>query len=240
MDYRNLALLIVSAAMVLLVPLMIYGHAFNSAAFNEEFYKKEFLDYGVYNNLPNYDIDNINNEVLNYLQTGKNSNLIENNFFNEREKAHLLDVKSLIRKALNTYYASLALFLILAASFVFLLGFDQKIIVQKFLSILLFGSILALAAAFLPFVISKTDFDFAFGMLHKTFFPVGTYTFNPEFEKIVALYPESLFSDAFAKIISKTIFPSVMIFFASLAVLFCFFREKFLKIFSVKFRRKAQ
>ena len=239
MDYKNLTLLIVSVVMILLVPVIFYGYAFNSAAFNREFYKKEFLEYGVYNNLPNYDIDNTNNEVLNYLQTGKNSSLIENNFFNGREKAHLLDVKNLVHKALNIYYISIILFLILSVSLVFLLDFDPKAILQRFLLVLFFGSILALAAAFLLFALSKTDFDFAFGMLHETFFPVGTYTFNPEFEKIVVLYPKSLFSDAFANIISETIFSSAIVFLASLAVLFCFFKGKFLEIFSVKFRRKT-
>ena len=239
MDYKHLTLLIVSVVMILLVPVIFYGYAFNSAAFNREFYKKEFLDYGVYNNLPNYDIDNTNNEVLNYLQTGKNSSLIENNFFNEREKEHLLDVKNLIHKVLNIYYTSIILFLILSISLVFLLEFDSKAISQRFLLVLFFGSILALAAAFLLFALSKTDFDFAFGMLHETFFPVGTYAFNPEFEKIVTLYPKSLFSDAFAKIISKTIFSSAIVFLASLVVLFCFFKEKLLEIFIVKFRRKT-
>ena len=82
MDYKNLALLIISAAMVLLVPIMLYGRSFDSVAFNGDFYRKEFLKYGVYNNLPNYDIGSTNNEVLNYLQGGKRSSLIKNNFFN--------------------------------------------------------------------------------------------------------------------------------------------------------------
>ncbi len=239
MDHRKLTLL-ACAAMALLVPIMIYGHSFNSVAFSKEFYKKEFLEYDVYGNLPDYDVDNLNDEVLGYLQSGKNSNLIENDFFNEREKAHLLDVKSLVHKALSIYHASMILFLILSASLVIFLGLHPKIILQKFLLVLLFGSILSLALAFLLFAVSKTDFDFAFGLLHETFFPVGTYTFNPELEKIVVLYPENLFSDAFAEIISGIIFPSAIIFLASLAVLFCFFRRKFLKIFSAKFRRKTR
>ncbi|MBI2208918.1 DUF1461 domain-containing protein [Candidatus Woesearchaeota archaeon] len=239
MDYKNLALLVISVAMALLVPIMIYGHSFNSVAFEREFYKKEFLEYGVYNTFQDYDVDNINNEVLNYLKGEKNNALIENNFFNEREKAHLLDVKNLVHKELNIYYVSIILFLILSASLVFLLGFDPKVILQRFLLILLFGSILALVIAFLLFVISKTDFGFAFYLLHKTFFPVGTYTFNPEFERIVVLYPESLFSDAFAKIISKTILSSAIVFLVSFAVLFRFFKGKFLQIFSAKFRRQT-
>lgn len=237
MDYRKLTLLIVSATMALLVPIMIYGHSFNSVAFSKEFYKKEFLEYGVYSSLPDYDVDNTNSGVLGYLQSGKSSSLIENDFFNEREKAHLLDVKNLIHGTLKIYYFSIILFLVLSASLVFLLGFDLKAVSQRFVLIILFGSILSLALAFLLFAVSKSNFDFAFGLLHETFFPVGTYTFNPEFEKIVVLYPENLFSGAFAKIISAAIFSSAIIFLASLSVLFCFFRRKFLKVFSAKFRR---
>ena len=132
------------------------------------------------------------------------------------------------------------IFLILAASLVFLFHFAPKIIFRRFLLILSFGCILSLSIAFLLFAVSKTDFDFAFGLLHKTFFSAGTYTFNPEFEKIVVLYPENLFSDAFAKIILKVIFSSAAIFLAILAVMFYFFKEKFLEIFTAKFRRQTQ
>ncbi|MBI2134396.1 DUF1461 domain-containing protein [Candidatus Woesearchaeota archaeon] len=235
---RNKSLsLAVSIAMILLVPAIFYGYALNSTAFDREFYKKEFLQYGVYNDLQDYDVDSINNEVLNYLKMPGNNELMGTDFFDKREKAHLLDVKILIHRTLKIYFISLALFLILAASLAFLLGFAPKIIFQRFLLILLFGCTLSLSAAFLLFAVSKTDFDFAFGLLHKTFFSAGTYTFNPESEKIVVLYPESLFSDAFAKIILKVIFPSAAIFLASLAVMFCFLKENFLEIFTGKFRR---
>ena len=240
MDYRALILLIVSSVMALLVPAIFYGYAFNSVAFDRNFYNEEFSKYNVHSNLQDYDVNDINNEVLNYLQSGKNDELIGSNFFNQREKAHLLDVKSRINMALSIYFTALTLFLILAASLVFLFHFAPKIIFRRFLLILSFGCILSLSIAFLLFAVSKADFDFAFGLLHETFFSAGTYTFNPEFEKIVVLYPENLFSDAFAKIILKMIFPSAIVFLASSAVLFYFFRVNFLKIFSAKSRRKTQ
>ena len=104
MNNKRLFISIVSILMILIVPVVIYLYNFNSIAFDENFYKKEFSKYNVYNNLKNNYIENINNDVLNYLQFEKNNNLIENNFFNEREKIHLLDVKDLIQTILSIYY----------------------------------------------------------------------------------------------------------------------------------------
>ena len=113
MESKKLFLLIVSVLMVLTIPFIIYGYNFNSVAFDESLYKKEFSKYNVYTKLKNYDIEIINNDVLNYLKNVKNNNLIKNDFFNEREKTHLLDVKILISKVLSIYYFSVILFLLL-------------------------------------------------------------------------------------------------------------------------------
>ena len=86
---KKLFTLIVSILMVLDVPFIIYGFNFNSVAFDEDYYKKEFSKYNVYGNLENYAIEKINSDVLNYLKNEKNNELIKNEFFNEREKIHL-------------------------------------------------------------------------------------------------------------------------------------------------------
>ena len=65
---KKLFTLIVSILMVLDVPFIIYGFNFNSVAFDEDYYKKEFSKYNVYGNLENYAIEKINSDVLNYLK----------------------------------------------------------------------------------------------------------------------------------------------------------------------------
>ena len=95
MNYKRLAINALSVLMALLIPLIIFLYNFNSAVFDRDYYKREFTKYNVYENLKNYDAEKINNDVLYYFISGKNNGLIENNFFNEREKMHLADVKNI-------------------------------------------------------------------------------------------------------------------------------------------------
>lgn len=231
MKNKRLFMLVISILMVLTIPFIIYLYNFNSIAFDRDLYKKEFLKYNVYNNLEDYDIEGINNDVLNYLINEKGSIPIENDFFNEREKTHLLDVKNLIQKVLAIYYYSMILFLLLFIMLILLLNFNFKEIVKRLFIILFFGSLLTLLDAGSFFLLSNFNFDFTFDLFHETFFSSGTFTFNPEFENIVVLYPENLFFDLLIKIIMNTILSSVIILFFSIATFFIFFRSNFLKFF---------
>lgn len=237
MDNKKLLTLIVSILMVLTIPFIIYLYNFNSAAFDEGIYKKEFSKYNVYENLKNYDIESVNNDVLNYLKFEKNNELIKNDFFNEREKTHLLDVKNLIQAILAIYYASIILFLLLMILLVCLLNFNFKLIIKKLLIILIIGSLLTLLDAVLFFILSNFNFDFVFDSMHKTFFSFGTYTFDPAYEKIVVLYPQNLFFDFLIKIIFNAILSSIAVLFFSIVFLFVFFKLTFSKFFK-KYRRK--
>ncbi|MAH33517.1 hypothetical protein CL615_03935 [archaeon] len=232
MEIKKLLLLIVSILMILLIPIVIYIYSFNSITFNTNFYKKEFTKYNVYDNLAEYDIENINNDVLDYLKNEKSDNLIRNNFFNKREKLHFLDVKNLIQKTVQVYYFSIVLFLLLFIILIFLLKFKLKTIVKKILIIIAIGSALTLIDAFLFFLLGNLNFDFVFDLFHKTFFSFGTYTFNSQFEKIVVLYPEKLFFDALLKIITKTILSSIILLFFSIIFIFAFSKGNFFKFFS--------
>ena len=229
-------ILIISILMVLTIPFIIYGYNFNSVAFDEDFYKKEFAKYNVYNNLINYNIEEINNDVLNYLKFEKNNELIKNNFFNEREKTHLLDVKDLIQTILSIYYFSAILFLILFILLILLMNFNFKIIAKRFLIILSIGSLLTLLDAVLFFILSNLNFNFVFDIFHKTFFNPGTFIFNPEFENIVVLYQLNLFFDFLVKIILNTILSSVIILFFAVVFIFIFLSQILIN-FSKNYRR---
>lgn len=216
--------------MVLCVPIIIYGYSFSSIAFDKEWYENEFSNYNIYNNLKNYDIEKINNDVLDYLKFFQRKNFIENGFFNERERMHLLDVKILISKFLLVYYFSIIFFLLILM-LVLLLNLNSKDIVKKMLKIVAFGSFLTLFGSFFFLLLSILDFDFLFGTFHKIFFAAGTFSFNPEFENIVVLYPEKLFFDLMAKIIKHAIFSSIIIFIFSSAFLLLFRKRIFFKNF---------
>lgn len=221
----------ISVLMIALVPIILFGFNFNSIAFDRSLYKEEFSKYNVYNNLKNYDVEKINDEVLNYLKNGKSKDIIENDFFNEREKQHLLDVKGLVQGVLSIFYFSAALFLLLIIALFLLMNFNFRGISRKLLIILTFGSLLALLGAGLIYLLPTLNFDFVFDAFHKTFFSSGTYLFNPEFESIVVLYPENLFLDLLVRIIFSIIFSSVILSFFFLIFFFIFFKQIFPKFF---------
>ena len=133
MDKKAL-ILIISTLLIIDISFLLYLLNFSNVAFDGNFYKKEFQKYDVYVKLKNYDIEKINNDVLDYLKHEKDEKLIENNFFNEREKLHLLDVKNLVQKTVKFYYFSMILVFTLLISLVFLLNKNIKII--KYLGII--------------------------------------------------------------------------------------------------------
>jgi len=227
MKRSKLFVKIISVLMVISTLIILYGFNFNSIAFDRGLYKEEFSKYNVYTNLENYDAEKINDEVLNYLKNGKNNNIIENDFFNEREKQHLLDVRNLVQGVLSIYYFSITLFLLSTIILFLLMNFNFRGISRRLLVILAFGSLLAFLGAGLAYLPSSLNFDFAFDAFHKTFFSPGTYLFNPEFENIVVLYPENLFLDLLFRIIFSIIFSSGMLFFISATLFFIFFKQNF-------------
>ena len=237
MKNKGLFINILSVLLVLIVPLITYGFNFISIAFDQDLYTEEFSKYNVYENLRNYDIENINNDVLNYL-TNRKINLIESDFFNQREKTHLLDVKILIQKVLTIYYYSIILFLLLFILLTFLYNYNFKLILKRILIILLNGSLLTVLYTGLFFILSYFNFNFVFDLFHKTFFSPGTFTFNPAFENIVVLYPQDLFFDFLINIVSNTILSSVVIFFFSVILFLGFFKSNFIKFFKNLRREK--
>lgn len=239
MKQSELFVKVISVLMIISVPIILCGFNFNSIAFDRGLYKEEFSKHNVYSNLDNYDVEKINDEVLNYL-VSRDNGLIENNFFNEREKTHLWDVKILIRGFLSAYYFSIISFLPLIAILFLLMDFDFRNISKKLLVILIFGSLLTFFEAVLIYLLPNFNFDFAFDAFHKTFFSPGTYLFNPQFEGIVVLYPGNLFLDLLVRMIFSIIFSSVILLFFSLILFFIFFKRNFSNFFKNFPSRKAK
>ena len=240
MRQSELFVKVISVLMVISVPIILYGFNFNSIAFDRGLYKEEFSKHNAYDNLKYYNVEKINDEVLNYLTNGKNNNIIRNDFFNEREKQHLLDVKRLVQGVLSIYHFSITVFLLSIIILFLLMNFNFSGISRKLLIILTFGSLLTFLGAGLAYLPSSLNFDFAFDTFHKTFFSPGTYLFNPEFEGIVVLYPKNLFLDLLFRIIFSIFFSSGMLFFISATLFFIFFKRNFLN-FSKNFpSRKAK
>ena len=218
MKFRNKKILnyILIILLILNIPLILYSLNFNNFVFNENFYKKEFQKHGVYDKLKNYDIEKVNKGVLDYLKY-KNVKLAGNDFFNEREKTHLKDVKDLIHFISFIFYFSVFLFLILFILLIILNG-NYKTIIKNIGIVFLFGGALTLLDAFIFWLLIKFNFQFTFELMHKIFFKAGTYVFDPSFENIIILYPQQFFYDITVNIVVNTLVFSLFLFLIGLFV----------------------
>lgn len=217
MNSKKIITNILIILLILDIPFILYSFNFNKTVFDNGVYKKEFEKYNVYDRLDNYDIEKINNDVLNYLKY-KNTEL-NNNFFNQREKTHLKDVKDLVQLILFLFYFSIALFFVLLSLSIVLNKKNLKKIIKNIGVVFFFSGILTFLDAFVFWLIVKLNFDFAFGLMHKIFFKEGTYVFDLSFENIVVLYPQGLFYDVTVKVVLDTLVFSLVLFLVGLSIL---------------------
>jgi len=231
MEFKQYSLYLTYLLLIFFIPIIIYLVNFNLIVFDSDFYKNEFQKYGIYNALRDYDVEKINEDVLNYYKFERTNALIDNDFFNDREKLHLLDVKNVIQGLTLFLTVSIFLFLLSLILFFVLLQFKVRIFLKSFLLLVFYSNLLSLSILILLFAVSAINFDFIFNLMHETLFPIGTFSFDPEFEKIVVLYPENLFLDALVKIILHSVFSSVIALLASFLILFYYFKFDFSDFF---------
>ena len=218
------------------IPSIIFYCAFSSTAFDIDFYNREFAGYDAYGQLEGHNVDRINANVLDYI-SGKERELDDLGLFSEREKSHLHDVRELIGKLKAAAVFSAALFMFFSFFLAFLLEFGIKKFLEKELLSILVGSAIAFIISSILIFLFIAGFGFLFDGFHNIFFAPGTFSFDPQSEKIVVIYPEELFFDASAIILMKLIFSSAIIIISCLALLRAFFGCNFPDFFQEKFRR---
>lgn len=193
-----------------------------SAVNDSSFYASEFRKYGVYDELKGYNVDEINNGVIEFINSRTGS--LPEGFFTEREISHLKDVKNTVRNGYLILLISIQLFAGFVVLSLFMLKDIKKILFYVSLCIAL-SSMLTLIIGAVFLISVKTGFSASFEIFHKSFFDSGSYTFNPAVEKIVVLYPENLFYDAGIKILINSLIWSVLLLFVSFLVMW-FTRKK--------------
>ncbi|MBI4452787.1 DUF1461 domain-containing protein [Candidatus Woesearchaeota archaeon] len=177
------------ASLTISLALLIFILSVNSAAFSGRFYEREFLKHDVGKNVHGY--LELHQSVINFIK-GESGFLPDR--FNEREKQHLQDVRRLVlfsRAAMYLLMALSGILLILSAN-----KFSKRAEFWKFIgNALFFSGLSALLAGIVVFSLVSLSFSSSFDSFHKLFFHEGTYSFDPDTEIIVNIYPEGLFLD---------------------------------------------
>ena len=201
--------------LVLVFSLILVLMALNLTIFDDSFYEKEFKKYDIKQDVP--DVQNIHSDVINFLK-GKSNFLPDD--FNQREKEHLTDVKSLAAESFGTLLMLMVFFTALALFCAF--AIKARSSMKGFMAnVMIAGSILAIAFAIIVFLLISMDFSSSFESFHRLFFKQGTYLFDPKNELLVRMYPEQLFRDLSIKIGMNIFIASI----AGLAVGFLLFRK---------------
>jgi integral membrane protein (TIGR01906 family) len=157
----------------------------NYIAFNEKFYFNEFQK------IPSKieDREKITSDMISYFKVKGDESLISN--FTSTEQSHLKDVKNLLK--LNDFILKIILIL-----FFILIFYFRENIFKNISKILIYGGIITDILLIILLILS-INFDFAFTLFHKLFFPQGNWTFSPD-SLLIQLFPAQFFVDSAFKI----------------------------------------
>ena len=198
---RGLASIIsITAIIILLIT------AFEIGAYSDYgWYARAYEKYGVLDDLEMQmeDVIHVTKEMMTYLRGNRADLVVETNvdgevreFFNDREKAHMVDVKNLFVGGLWIRRIAILVFLF---SIVFLIRSkaDWKKILPKSFLIGLGVFIGITGGAGLLFM---SDFNKYFLLFHEMFFSNDLWLLNPETDLLIRMLPEGFFLDMVVRI----------------------------------------
>ena len=184
-----------------------------------DFIPKEYEKLGVAADVgvAREDLDQVSVEMMQYLKGSREllSDIVttidgvpDTPFFNERECAHMADVRSLFLRgmALRRWCAVLC-----GVILVVLLLWDRKHIIELLSRGMITGTVIFFVAAGAIGIFAAVDFNAFWTVFHHLFFEGDTWLFDPRTSRMINMLPEQFFSDIVKYII--------LIFGAMLAVL---------------------
>lgn len=198
---RGLATIIsITVILVLLITSFEIG-AYSDYGWYERAYKK----YGVLEELDMKmeDVMHVTEEMMAYLRGNRADLVVETNvdgeeqeFFNDREKAHMVDVRNLFVGGIWIRRIAILVFLF-SIAFLIRSKTDWKKLLSKSFLIGLGVFIGITAGAGLLFM---SDFNKYFFWFHEMFFSNDLWLLNPETDLLIRMLPEGFFLDMVVRI----------------------------------------
>ena len=184
-----------------LIPLLILLLSFRLLVFDTNFYEKEFDKNNVYEFFNKETVNRELNSLFNYFINNKE---LTTNFFNQKEKIHLEDVKILINGAIN---------LLIILSFLFfmaLIYYYRNKKLHGFLNSLMFGGLLTLIYLIIILFLVLFNFKGLFLNFHLIMFDNDYWMLNPETDNLIVLFPTQFFYDAIIRIMIYSVIISLV------------------------------
>lgn len=192
------------AGIAMLIILLI--SSFEIGAYSDfGWYEKTYAKYNVLDDLEMEmsDAMQVTKEMMSYLRGNRADLVVETNvngeereFFNDREKAHMVDVKNLF---IGGLWLRRGAVLILAISFLVLIKTkaDWKRLLPKSFLITI-GSFVGITLA--AGVLFMTDFHRYFMIFHEIFFTNDLWLLDPDTDLLIRMLPEGFFLDMVKRI----------------------------------------
>ena len=172
---------------------------------NYGWYEKEYEKYGVLEDLEMEmpDVMEVTEEMMQYLRGDREDlvvyttvNGVEREFFNDREKAHMVDVLGLFLGGLTLRKIGIAVLVISIVFIVLTKGNLKKVLPKTFLiSTGCFVGVTAIVG-----VAFMTNFNKYFILFHHMFFNNDLWLLDPKTDLMICMLPEGFFLDMVARI----------------------------------------
>lgn len=199
MEAKKALISVLTITAVLAAAQLIFLANFMLLLFNESYYDSEFRKLGIYEQFP--DAASINKGIMDYYRGEKES--VDGSLFSEREKAHLADVKSVIRKAAS-YMGFLTVAGISLLLAIFAIAGNKKEALNHAAKAIILSSAAVITVAAALFL-ATSAFPQMFEAFHQAFFAPGTYMFD-ESDSLIRLYPQQFFYDfAYTAVLNSAI-----------------------------------
>ena len=170
------------------------------------YFEKEYAKYNVLDSLPSMtmnDLLHVTDEMMDYLRGDRDDLHVtttmggeQREFFNEREIAHMEDVRSLFLKALSIR----RICLVLGAGLLILMAATKARMGRVLPPFLCMGTGLFFALITVLGLIISTDFTKYFIMFHHIFFTNDLWILDPATDMLINIVPEGFFMDTAARI----------------------------------------
>lgn len=193
---------------VLLFPVLLVV-SIQLTAFDESFYVNQYnkLNTAETIGISQDDLSQVTAELLDYIK-GKRSSLDNiqaqingsiREVFNDREKAHMVDVKDLFGFASRVRNISIISILLLSVILYFN-GKDNPISYFARSYLVAAAALLALLIIMVPLI--QSNFTYYWDQFHYLFFDNDLWILNPETDIMIQMVPEPFFNQAVIRVIS--------------------------------------
>lgn len=185
--------------LIILMPILITLINFKILAFNENYYKEQFEKNKVYEELTKEETDEAAGELISYLNEGGE---LKTNYFNEKEKQHLKDVRDIIRRLNILLWSGLAI-----AAFITTVLLKKRNIKTLGLGLALGGLITIALITILGIML--INFQETFIKFHVLFFDNNLWLLDPATDKLIVMFPENFFYEITEKIAIRSAYSSL-------------------------------